>query len=67
MIILLFQISPPQLYIINEHHSLMSEEERNKYLTLMVNIAVSLGANRTEAKNQLQESLEFEVELANVR
>lgn len=37
------------------------------YYSYMVDIAVILGANKTDAKTELKESLEFEMKLANVR
>lgn len=36
------------------------------YYSYMVDIAVILGANKTDAKTELKESLEFEMKLANV-
>lgn len=36
------------------------------YYSYMVDIAVILGANKTEATTELKESLEFEMQLANV-
>lgn len=36
------------------------------YYSYMIDIAVILGANKTDAKNELRESLEFEMKLANV-
>ncbi|KOX75065.1 Membrane metallo-endopeptidase-like 1 [Melipona quadrifasciata] len=36
------------------------------YYSYMTDIAVILGANKTDAKNELRESLEFEMKLANI-
>lgn len=36
------------------------------YYSYMVDIAAILGANKTDAKTELKESLEFEMKLANV-
>ena len=36
------------------------------YYSYMIDIAAILGANKTDAKDELRESLEFEMKLANV-
>lgn len=37
------------------------------YYEYMVDVAVIYGANRSQAEQELRESLEFEMDLANVR
>lgn len=63
-----FQIDQSNLGL---HSIYLAEGMGDKFVTayydLMVEIAVSIGANRTRAKKECLEQLEFEIKLANVR
>lgn len=45
----------------------MSDPDVKLYHSIMVNNAVILGANETQAEQELKEALEFEISLAKVR
>lgn len=64
----MFQLDQPELSLMNQLALLgIDNEVVQAYYKYMVSQAVLLGANKTEAEKELNESLLFEIELAKVR
>ena len=66
--ILILQIDQPTLGLPSRDYYLHPESQRDLqvYFEYMTDVAVTLGANRTDAESQLWDVIEFEIKLANV-
>ena len=63
----MFQINQPEFDVYREYLVQGLEHDNVKaYLQALVDIAVTFGANRKDAEQELRESVNFEVELARV-
>lgn len=63
------QIDQPPLGMPSRKYLLkgLNDSDVQAYLDYQVSLAVLLGADKTAATQQLKESLEFEIQIANVR
>ena len=62
------QIDQPPLGMPSRKYLLkgFNNSDVQAYYNYQINMAVLLGANRTKAEEELKESLEFEIQIANV-